>query len=114
MQGHHLHPVGAFLFLLLALEHVAQDQLGDGVLDGHLAVFVLFQDVLQGIQEEPDVAHAEVSDLVGAGVLADPVLVVDVHDHAAQGADRVLARAILAYPVHPALEAPQAFGEAGV
>ncbi|MCY1429433.1 hypothetical protein D9M71_453500 [compost metagenome] len=114
MQGHHLHAFGAFLFLLLALEHVAQHQLGDGFLDGHATFLVALEGVLQGVDEEPDVAHAEVRDLVAGGVLANPVFIVDVHHHAAQRGDGIVLRALLAHGIHEALEALQAVGEAAV
>ncbi|VVN29037.1 hypothetical protein PS647_04769 [Pseudomonas fluorescens] len=114
MQGHHLHAFGAIFLFLLALEHVAQDEFADGVLDGHLAFFVFFQGVLQRLDQEPDVTHAVIGGLVAGAVGAQPVLVVDVHDHAAQGRDRVFAGTLLAHPVHEALEARQAIGEAAV
>ncbi len=69
VHGHHLHAFGAFFLFLLALEHVAQHQLADGVFDGHVAVFVALQGALQRVDEEPDVTHARVGHLVAGGVL---------------------------------------------
>ncbi|MNN04544.1 hypothetical protein D3C81_1172740 [compost metagenome] len=104
VQGHHLHTFGAVFLFLLAFEHVAQHQLADGFLDGHATVFVFLEGVFQRLDQEPDVAHAKVRSLVAGTVGANPVLVVDVHDHAAQGRNRVLQGDLLADLVHPALE----------
>jgi len=105
MHGHHLHAFGAFFLFLLTLEHVAQHQLADGILDGHVAFLVLVEGVLQRFDEEPHVTHARLGDLVAGGVLAQPVLVVDIHDHAANGTDRVVSAAEFADLVDVALEA---------
>ncbi len=105
VQRHHLHAIGAFFLFLLAFEHVAQHQLADGVLDGHGAVFVFLQGVLQRLNQEPDVAHPRVGNFVVGGVLSQPIFIVDVHHHAAQRGDWVILSTLLAYAVHPALEA---------
>jgi hypothetical protein len=62
-KRHHLHAFGAVFLFLLALEHVAQHQLADGVFDGHFAVFVFFKGVFQRLDQKPDVAHAVVRGL---------------------------------------------------
>ncbi len=114
MQGHHLHTFGVLFLFLLALEHVAQHQLADGVLDRHVTLFVLLEGVLQRFDQEPDVADAKLRSLVAGSLLADPVLVIDVADHFVQRGDRVFQGNLVAYPVQPVLEALQALGIAGI
>ncbi|MNM29021.1 hypothetical protein D3C81_395510 [compost metagenome] len=114
MQGHHLHTFGVLFFFLLALEHVAQHQLADGVLNGHVTLFVLLEGVLQRFDQEPDVADAELGSFVAGGLLADPVLVVDVADHLVQCGNRVFQGNLVAHPVQPVLETLQALGVARV